>query len=260
MGPAVIPAVAKAAPALIQWAPIALNAVGSALSALGGASEAKKDRKEQKAARHAAERQGWAGMEQNERQYGYNANMQRGTVLDNRALTATDLEGRLNRAPMADQAQYLIQQRLGMGNVVNGQNAAAAAYRPGMGGVDTTQMRATFDRLRDESRMPGEYEAQTGGQMRMTALRDQYMQEFARAKKPQDRQTWERRIRELDRIIGAEASGGSGVDNYDPYANYEGPSPMDIIRQRAGGGALGYQRTRPATLGGTVGNTFFGNR
>lgn len=221
---------------LPAWAPIAVNAVGSALSALGGSSAAKQSAKQASAARKSQERMGYAGMEQNERQFGFNANMGRANQLDGRSVAAADMQGRINRAPLADQAQYLIQQRLGLGNVVNGMGNAAAAYRPGMGGVDTSYMVASRDRLADESQVPGEYQSQSGQQMRLTALRDEYMQQLALAKKPNDRATWEKRIRELDRILGAEAAGGSGVDGYDPelYVPEMPEMIQRMLRSRAG--------------------------
>jgi hypothetical protein len=224
---------------LPAWAPIAASAVGSALSALGGASASKQSAKDAKFAREQQERMGYAGMDQNERQFGFNANMGRSSQLDQRAIAATDMEGRLNRSPIADQAQYLIQQRLGMGNVVNGMGNAAASYRPGMGGVDTTQMRTTFNRLRDESQVPGAYDTQTGGEMRMTAYRDELMAKFAQEKDPQKRDNWAKRIAEVDRIIAAEKSGGSGTDNYDrdlwvPSQEEKERMVQEMLRQRVG--------------------------
>lgn len=228
---------------LPAWAPIAVNAVGSALSALGGASASKQNAKEAKASRLAGERMNYAGMEQSDRQFGFNANMGRTSQLDQRSLAAAEMQGRINRSPLADQAQYLIQQRLGLGNVVNGMGPAAAAYRPGMGGVDTSYLKASRDRLADESLVPGEYQAQTGGQMRMKALRDELMINFSNERNPARRDRFAKQIAELDRVIGAEASGGSGLDNYDrdlwvPSKDEQQRMIDDLLRARAGLGGF----------------------
>ena len=228
---------------LPAWAPIAVNAVGSALSALGGASASKQSAKDAKAAREQQERMGYAGMEQNERQFGFNANMGRANQLDGRSIAAADMQGRINRSPLADQAQYLIQQRLGLGNVVNGMGAAAQRYRPGMGGVDTSAMRASLARLSDESLVPGEYEAQTGGQMRMKAYRDELMLKFSNERDPARRDRFAKQIAELDRVIAAEGSGGSGLDNYDrdlwvPSKDEQQRMIDELLRSRAGLGVV----------------------
>ncbi len=200
----------------IKWAPIAINAVGSALSALGGASAAKQSAKESKAQRQASERLSYAGMGQNDRQFGFNANMGRATTLDNRALGAAELQGRINRAPLADQAQYLIQQRLGLGSAVGGMGSAAAGYRPGMGGVDTSFLTSARNRLANEALVPGEYQAQSGEQEQLGAMRAQLLTQLNAERRPFARQQLQQRIAEIDAMLGSLSRGGAGSDAVDP--------------------------------------------
>lgn len=204
------------------WVPIAAEVGGSILNAIGGNSAAKKQAAEAKAAREASERMGYQGMAQSDRQFGFNANMGRSGTLDNRALEAAAVQGKLNRAPMADQAQYLLMQRLGVAprDISRGTaafssspdpRATAASYRPGMGGVDTSALQSAFARLSDESQVPGEYGSMSSTESQSDALRAQLMRRFATERDPVKREMLGKQIAELDRVLASEGAGVSGT-------------------------------------------------
>lgn len=227
---------------LPAWVPIASEVGGSILSALGGASAANKQRQAARDAQRSQERMSYQGMGQSDRQFGYNANAQRSSNLDQRALEAARVQGQLNRAPMADQAQYLLMQRLGAAprDITRGTAAfqsapnpqmAASSYRPGMGGVDTSALQSAFDRLRDPSQVPGEYTPMSSSANRLDGQRAALASAMATERDPRKRDLYARQIAEIDRMMAGESAGTPISESYDreagiPREMLESDNPM----------------------------------
>ena len=156
-------------------APVAaagITALGSAFNAVSGNKDRQRQREEER-------RQFDQTMAQRRAEQEAQQAMDRAKYMDERAGAAANVQDRLNYAPMADRAAALMAARLGVSpepwqprdytrgtmpgrgqarggidSVLQAERAANAAYRPGTGGINTDQLRAMMDRLKDDTAVP----------------------------------------------------------------------------------------------------------
>ncbi len=206
-----------------------IQGVGSALGGWAQGQGMKEQARAQERQAQLAARQNWQQMGINERQFGQNANLQRSQYLDQRGVGAADLQKRLAALPMADRALYMMNQRAGqtpgayqardytrggmpgagqaMGGyapVLAAQQASAAAYRPGAGGMDAGPLQAAMARLQSMAGVPGEYSAANVGELQKESMVAQLREQAAMATKSGDRRKYEER---LARMLGVPVGG-----------------------------------------------------
>lgn len=207
-----------------------LAGAGALGSAFTGANNAKMTRQQIEAQRQAQQQglgQNYQQMGLQDRQFGQTSNMNRQQQLDQRMASASGVQEQLNRNPLRDRAMYMMQQRIGMvpgavqprdftrgtmpgageasggyAPVLNQMQTAAGQYRAGMGGMDPSAMQAQLAGLRDQSQMPGLYEATTPDAMRYGAERQQLQLDAANAKYAKDRLALQDRANRLAGTLG----------------------------------------------------------
>jgi hypothetical protein len=204
-----------------------VSGIGSALSALSGANQQRtQERISQQQANQAAA-QNYQQMGMGDRQFGQTSNMNRQQLLDQRNAQAVQAQTALNLNPMRDRAAYMLTSRLGMppgafqprdytrgtmpgqgaptggmAPVMGAMQTAARDYRAGMGGMDTSALRAQLAGLQNQSQMPGLYEASTPDAMRYGAEQQQLQLDAANANYAQDRVNLQNRADRLASTLG----------------------------------------------------------
>lgn len=252
-------------------------------SALGGATNAQAQRDAARRQQQIAQQQlgqNYQQMGQSERQFGQTSNLNRANQLDQRAVTAADLQRRMNLAPLADQAAFFLRQRAGApptafqprdftqgtmpgagratGGVEAGMNQAQQAmqgYQAGMGGMDTSVLAEAIKRMRDPSQLPGEYMAQTPDQMRADAEIQQRLVEAANARTAGDRTRLQNQINALQGTMGG---GGQAPNVLRP--NDIAQAQQDAERQAAQRRLMGMLGIPFGAIGAGIGGLIGNNR
>lgn len=268
-----------------------VQALGSGLGAYASGQQANKNAQLQQQQLSANTGLNYQQLGQNDRQFQQNSNLDRAKYLDDRATNAARLQQRLNMAPMADRASYLLQQRLGVSpgpvqirdyttgtmpgegqvgggatDVLGAMQRLNSAYQPGAGGFDTRGLTDALAQLRDPSQVPGMYGAQSPDQMRYAAEMQQLMIDAANAKTSQDRLNIQARMARLQQSLGGTIPGGPGAL---PTVTMEGDAAQaaqDAVKQSArrrmatmagvGGAIAGV----PGAVLGALGSRLFGRR
>lgn len=209
-------------PATATLAAAGINALGGLI---GGIGQGQGMREQAKAQRQIAEmqaRQNWQQMGMGDRQFGQTSNLNRSQYLDQRGITAADLQKRLAGAPLADRAAYMLAARAGAapqafqardytqggmpgaGQAAGGyapglaaQGAAAQRYTPGAGGVRTDALQSAMARLQSMAGVPGEYQASDAGQMRLQSEIDEQRELSANSNNLANRQKYAARVQRL---------------------------------------------------------------
>lgn len=258
---------------------LGLQAVGSGLNS---ANQAKMNKRQLEAQRQQANQslgQNYQQMGQQDAQYGQTSNMNRQQLLDQRLGQASQVQNQLNMNPLRDRAAFMMQSRLGvppaafqardftrgtmpgagnpsggMAPVANAMQTAAGQYRAGAGGMDDSALRAQMAGLRDQSQMPGMYQAQNANQLRFGAEAQQNAIDAANAKYARDR------VRNQEETNRLAASLGIDPSQVPTMATAQDRRQMEIDREKKeaanrrmmamiGGGALLATPFMPAALG-----------
>lgn len=226
---------------MVPLASLAIQGIGQGLSAYAAAKAAKEQAKTAAEQLKAQQGLSYQQLGQNDRQYGQTSNLNRAAQLDQRAVGAADLQKRLSLSPMADQAAYFLQQRAGVpptafkprdytagqmpgsgqasGGITAGMNQAAQAmgqYKPGMGGLDTSALQDAVKRMRNESLVPGEYQAMDPNAMRLQSQMGQNMVDATTAKYSKDRLALQAQNDQLAAMIG-QMKGGQTANLTQPW-------------------------------------------
>jgi hypothetical protein len=210
------------APFLMKFGGDLIQGAGSALGGYAQGKAMSEQAKAQREQNQMQSRQNWQQMGMNDRQFGQNANLQRSQYLDQRAVGAADLQKRLAGVPMADRAMYMMTQRAGQtpgafqardytrggmpgagqaqggyAPVLQAQQASAAQYTPGAGGMSAAPLQDAMARLQSMAGVPGQYNPTDVGTMQMQGLANQLREQAAMATKDKDRQKYEARLEQM---------------------------------------------------------------